>query len=639
MPEGQIPRPTLNIKYQSSSLRVEDTLLSKIRDKLLFKLGAGTPDVENISIINNGVRDFPLMANGGKTVELRWFSSRETESGKLAASVAEDIRGIWPRNHIVEPTDQIIVEGDGKSPITQISLHSLLRMLSPDASKLILPSRGEDRALKVRFLYEALWQEWCTDAAATSKEQHADVSPLSAKFRGKIVYCTLSRIKKERRLFPLDKLAGVLSYDEPFHLPLEQWDRRTTKHTFDIGQLLSFLEDYFIPTEIWAFSDRSPSYVCWQIRHFCPQYHEWDPEQPDNGKCYLFGERQTGRVERKRVWKQGWLEEKRARVTLRFFSLFPGLFNIVALGDNDMLPGKKYWNNSGRGQNKTAAWDRYGLKPCGKGSPITHFLFEILRVFETAFKAWDKTLDSIDSLVEVDLRDFGDDKRVEELMFDKSFELSKEYFVALQILRIINEWIDEPIANMEKLRDSTALKQNIFGADQARNNFDATIRIMRQCRDKTRARIKKKSEEIESLRDGLFNATSLREATKAMELSQAVYAFTVVTVLFTPVSFLATFWALPFLNNTVDDKVTEPVSFRSSFIAMPLFTYALVIGIAWYMRLDKSSHIVPPLFAPMRDTSLKPLVSLWNGILFIQTRWDRRSRNWTDSEESSEESV
>uniref|UniRef100_A0A0D2Y3K1 Uncharacterized protein n=1 Tax=Fusarium oxysporum (strain Fo5176) TaxID=660025 RepID=A0A0D2Y3K1_FUSOF len=449
------------------------------------------------------------MANGGKTVELRWFSSRETESGKLAASVAEDIRGIWPRNHSVEPTDQIIVESDGKSPITQISLHSLLRMLSADASKLILPSRGEDRALKVRFLYEALWQEWCTDAAATSREQHADVSPLSAKFRGKIVYCTLSRIKKERRLFPLDKLASVLSYDEPFHLPLEQWGRRTTKHTFDIEQLLSFLEDYFFPTEIWAFSDRSPSYVCWQIRHFCPQYHEWDPEQPDNGKCYLFGDRQTGRVERKQAWKQGWLEEKRARVTLRFFSLFPGLFNIVALGDNDMLPGKKDWNNSGRGQNKTAAWDRYGLKPCGKGSPITHFLFEILRVFETTFKAWDKTLDSIDSLVEVD------------------------------ILRIINEWIDEPLANMEKLRDSTALKQNIFGADQARNNFDAAIRIMRQCRDKTRARIKKKSEEIESLRDGLFNATSLREATKAMELSQAVYAFTVVTVLFTPVSFLA----------------------------------------------------------------------------------------------------
>ncbi|KAI1052778.1 hypothetical protein LB505_013643 [Fusarium chuoi] len=37
----------------------------------------------------------------------------------------------------------------------------------------------------------------------------------------------------------------------------------------------------------------------------------------------------------------------------------------------------------------------------------------------------------------------------------------------------------------------------------------------------------------------LFNATSLRESTKAMALNQAIYVFTVVTVLFTPVSFLA----------------------------------------------------------------------------------------------------
>ncbi|KAF0641055.1 hypothetical protein FPSE5266_06821 [Fusarium pseudograminearum] len=53
-------------------------------------------------------------------------------------------------------------------------------------------------------------------------------------------------------------------------------------------------------------------------------------------------------------------------------------------------------------------------------------------------------------------------------------------------------------------------------------------------------RLRKKKEEINSLRDGLFNATSLRESTKAMALNQAIYVFTVVTVLFTPVSFLAT---------------------------------------------------------------------------------------------------
>ncbi len=37
----------------------------------------------------------------------------------------------------------------------------------------------------------------------------------------------------------------------------------------------------------------------------------------------------------------------------------------------------------------------------------------------------------------------------------------------------------------------------------------------------------------------LFSATSLREATKGIELNRAVYVFTVVTVIYTPISFLA----------------------------------------------------------------------------------------------------
>lgn len=37
----------------------------------------------------------------------------------------------------------------------------------------------------------------------------------------------------------------------------------------------------------------------------------------------------------------------------------------------------------------------------------------------------------------------------------------------------------------------------------------------------------------------LFNATSLREATKGMALNKAIYVFTVVTVAYTPIGFLA----------------------------------------------------------------------------------------------------
>ncbi|KAJ4317633.1 hypothetical protein N0V84_007232 [Fusarium piperis] len=124
-------------------------------------------------------------------------------------------------------------------------------------------------------------------------------------------------------------------------------------------------------------------------------------------------------------------------------------------------------------------------------------------------------------------------------MFDKSFTRSKDYFVALQLLRIMDEWINEARSSIEALRDSSAIKRSIFCVEEAEDNFDAAIKKMNQRATRLQNRVRKKSEQINSLRDGLFNATSLREATKAMALNQAIYIFTVVTVLFTPLSFLA----------------------------------------------------------------------------------------------------
>nr|RBQ94021.1 hypothetical protein FVER53263_10005 [Fusarium verticillioides] len=120
------------------------------------------------------------------------------------------------------------------------------------------------------------------------------------------------------------------------------------------------------------------------------------------------------------------------------------------------------------------------------------------------------------------------------------------------------------------------IDKNNYGLDQARQ---------KRLSGNVAARIRKASAiELADLAQ-LFNATSLRESTKAMALNQAIYVFTVVTVLFTPVSFLATFWALPFLNNPAEgtDIVSMPAAFRNSFIIMPILTYALVIGVAWFV--------------------------------------------------------
>jgi hypothetical protein len=50
-----------------------------------------------------------------------------------------------------------------------------------------------------------------------------------------------------------------------------------------------------------------------------------------------------------------------------------------------------------------ASWERYGLKVKERTIPITHYLFEVCRVFEECMDAWAETLDAIDSLVHVNV--------------------------------------------------------------------------------------------------------------------------------------------------------------------------------------------------------------------------------------------
>ncbi|RSL59696.1 hypothetical protein CEP54_007134 [Fusarium duplospermum] len=202
----------------------------------------------------------------------------------------------------------------------------------------------------------------------------------------------------------------------------------------------------------------------------------------------------------------------------------------------------------------------------------------------------------------------------------------------------MDEWLDELLQSIDDLRDMPPSIRTTFCFDEAEYNINVATKGMQERATRFQNRVRKKAEEIKSLRDGLFNATSLREATKAMALNQAIYVFTIVTVLFTPVSFLATFWALPFLNNPKEegsDMVPEPTAFRSSFIAMPLLTYALVIGIAWYMRPDQRRYTLPEWLTGIWDTTREKVRSAWNSFPRKMKRTRRKAQGVPDAGDSA----
>lgn len=109
----------------------------------------------------------------------------------------------------------------------------------------------------------------------------------------------------------------------------------------------------------------------------------------------------------------------------------------------------------------------------------------------------------------------------------------------------------------------------------------------------------------------LFNATSLKEAMSGMQLNRAIYMFTAVTIIYTPLSFIAVseicchdsasndtgagtepilrrpcqaFWALPILNTTTKGDNMHPsvAALVATFVIIPIGTYVVCGCMAWH---------------------------------------------------------
>ncbi|KAK9421753.1 hypothetical protein SUNI508_05354 [Seiridium unicorne] len=209
------------------------------------------------------------------------------------------------------------------------------------------------------------------------------------------------------------------------------------------------------------------------------------------------------------------------------------------------------------------------------------------------------------------LQDTLDKRRWEMLMFDDSFQLSEQYFSVLQLLRIFLNWIEEAEQGILDLR-SELTKQCVswrawqrehslpdederhLDLDNLKRNDGQVEDFFRRRVSALKDRIQRKKDEVESLRDGLFNAASLRKTLKAKTLSIYIGVFTVVTVFFTSLGFMATFWAIPFL--TTGAEISVPRGFTSSFVVVPTLTYllsAIFIIYVWSRSSRSSGGFVP----------------------------------------------
>ncbi|KAI8630556.1 hypothetical protein F5Y19DRAFT_428106 [Xylariaceae sp. FL1651] len=241
-----------------------------------------------------------------------------------------------------------------------------------------------------------------------------------------------------------------------------------------------------------------------------------------------------------------------------------------------------------------------GLKDCGLGGEeVLNFLVALAKAIDHWRKCCDAMMDIIDDIISVQLQDTLDKKRWNNLMFDDSYQLSEQHFTALQVLRIFQNWIGETEIGIQNLgeeliqqseswqvwqRQHAKLDETQWPLDTTilRNNFEKLRDFFKLRVSPLQERIEKKKEEVASLQDVLLSASSRHEAKKAKTLNLYIGVFTTVTVFFTPLGFIATFWTIPFLATS--SSTQTPSAFMTSFVVVPVLTYlvsAVIIVYLW----------------------------------------------------------
>ncbi|KAI0545471.1 hypothetical protein F4679DRAFT_462623 [Xylaria curta] len=272
-------------------------------------------------------------------------------------------------------------------------------------------------------------------------------------------------------------------------------------------------------------------------------------------------------------------------------SNIPAFYSVLALGEDDF----------DRPSNYNLKW-RPGLE--GTIAFQTAIL-ESVNVWETE---WNSVLDSIDDCVRFRLDQTLRPKEIERWLFDDNFEQSRLYLTILQTLRIFAEYIST-VSGDFRLLDDLFLKSTDFPMykmsqrelQALRLNWELVRETQKKAEQDLLSRISSKTEEVKTFRDGLFNASSLREANRSSVMGRYVIVFTVVTVLYLPPNFISTVLNMSIFTKDIAQWKWE---FKVATVSVSLLTYILAVvsiiavdwknfkrrGLWWW---DKFKQVVP----------------------------------------------
>ncbi|KAI3543510.1 hypothetical protein CSPX01_06166 [Colletotrichum filicis] len=225
-----------------------------------------------------------------------------------------------------------------------------------------------------------------------------------------------------------------------------------------------------------------------------------------------------------------------------------------------------------------------------------------------------------------DRHEIQDTHRLDELMFDRSLQVSKRYFSLLQFLKLASNSLEETASNFEAnhrhFLEAVSSATQIIRDDElngVKESWKYVAESISASTKRLQGRVNQQIEDLKVHQESMFNATSLRETNNGMALNRSVYVLTAFTILYTPIGFMATFWALPFLNSPSNGgKPKVPDGFQESFITVPILTYFIAFVSCLYLGSSRfrkiSTQIVLGYRAYLFDL-FGPVKYIWDVLL------------------------
>ncbi|KAI0380283.1 hypothetical protein F5Y04DRAFT_257846 [Hypomontagnella monticulosa] len=269
---------------------------------------------------------------------------------------------------------------------------------------------------------------------------------------------------------------------------------------------------------------------------------------------------------------------------------FP-VFSVVTLSEN-----WPYVNEDDLDKPKN--WIEANIQPYGRSIGVAAFALRIYSFLKFWKDDWTQLLDDIDNALNSDLQNILSHERLREIMFDKpELRLSEFYFAVLQILRIAYDWIKGSMDDLRRLVDF--MEDKYYSPDRGlwtflsespdkqeleiqmfKQNWGSVLSRQQDIGGVLLDRISKKQEEVKSLRDGLFSATSVNESTKSSQLNHYILVFTVVTIFYLPLSFVTALFALDMVKN----QPNQVLAFTVTMALVAVSTYFLAGTLVWAVR-------------------------------------------------------